>query len=122
LPPIAKFLESKLALALHPKKIMFKPFHEGVDFLGYIALPKYRFIRTKTKRRMFRKIERRIAEYEQGKVSKEKLEQTFRSYLGVLSHANTHRLQEKLLNNFPWSIEMALRFSYSGSKPLNKEV
>lgn len=101
LPAIAEFLENKLALVLHPKKIILRPFHQGVDFLGYVALPKYRFIRTKTKQRIFRKIERRILEYEDGKLSKEKLEQVFQSYLGVLFHANTYQLQEKLLNHFP---------------------
>jgi RNA-directed DNA polymerase len=104
LEPIAKFLESKLLLELHPKKITLRPFHQGIDFLGYVTLPKYRVIRTKTKRRMFRKMERRRVEYQRGVLSKEKLEQTLRSYLGVLSHANTHQLQKEMLNNFPLSI------------------
>ena len=101
LPPIAEFLKSRLALELHPTKVSIKPFHQGVDFLGYIAFPKYRSLRTKTKRRMFRKIKRRLAEYDRGNLSKEELEQTFRSYLGVLSHANAHRLQEEMMNSMP---------------------
>ncbi len=98
LPLIDAFLSEKLTLTLHPKKIIFRPFYQGIDFLGYIALPNYRAIRTKTKRRMFRKIGRRIAEYERGDIPREKLERVFQSYLGVLSHADAHRVQEEMVN------------------------
>jgi RNA-directed DNA polymerase len=101
LPLITEFLQSRLSLTLHPKKIILRPFHQGVDFLGYIALPKYRSIRTKTKQRIFRKIGYRVAEYKRGDLSKDELNQVFQSYLGVLSHANTYKLQKRLLNEFP---------------------
>ena len=53
---IRDFLESKLQLTLHPGKIVLRKWHQGVDFLGYIIFPHYSILRTKTKRRMLKRI------------------------------------------------------------------
>lgn len=98
--PIRSFLTKRLALELHPKKIAIRKFHRGVDFLGYILLPHYRLLRVKTKRRIFRKLKKRVDEYKKGVISKQTLEQSFQSYLGVLSHANSYKLEQKLKNQF----------------------
>ncbi len=98
--PIRSFLSDKLALELHPKKITIRKFHQGVDFLGYILLPHYRLIRTKTKQRIFRKLKERIRECNNGMISKQTLEQSLQSYLGVLSHANTYKFGQELKNQF----------------------
>jgi len=55
-----KFLEDRLKLELHPNKISLRKLPWGVDFVGYIALPHYQVLRTKTKRRIYRKIRERI--------------------------------------------------------------
>ncbi len=101
--PVRTFLSDKLALELHPKKITIRKFHQGVDFLGYVVLPHHRLLRTKTKQRIFRKLEKRIKEYKSGIISKQTLEQSLQSYLGVLSHANTYKLEQELKNQF-WFI------------------
>jgi len=98
--PIHSFLSDKLALELHPKKITIRKFHQGIDFLGYIVLPHHRLLRTKTKQRIFRKLKKRIKEYKKGIINKRTLEQSFQSYLGVLSHANTYKLSNELKNQF----------------------
>jgi RNA-directed DNA polymerase len=98
--PISEFLENELALVLHPNKSILRSICQGVDFLGYTTFPKYRLIRTKTKYRMFKKLEKRMEEYEAGDITKLNFEQSINSYLGVLSHADTHRLREELLNRF----------------------
>lgn len=97
---IQSYLSSELGLELHPKKIIIHKFNQGIDFLGYIILPYYRLLRTKTKNRIFKKLWRRINEYKMGLISKEILEQSLNSYLGVLSHANTYRLSQRLQNQF----------------------
>lgn len=56
IPPFQKFLEERLRLSLHPKKISIRNAAKGIDFLGYVALPHYKVLRTKTKRRIFRKL------------------------------------------------------------------
>lgn len=98
LPRIKEFLEHDLRLKLHPKKVSVRKFHKGVDFLGYIVFPDHRLIRSKTKRRMVRNLGRRIKECRRGEISKSSLEQCLQSYLGVLSHANTHKFSNELGN------------------------
>ncbi|TSA44187.1 RNA-dependent DNA polymerase [bacterium] len=98
--PISKFLQDELALTLHPNKITLRPIRQGADFLGYVIFPKHRLIRAKTKHRIFRKMRERTEEHKLGNISALTLEQSLQSYLGVLSHANTYRLREKLLNQF----------------------
>lgn len=100
LPDIGDFLSQKLALNLHPKKIGIHKFHRGVDFLGYVTFPHHRLVRTKTKRRIVAGLERRIHDYHSGKITKISLEQSFQSYFGVLCHANTQKLSERLKNEF----------------------
>lgn len=97
---IRSFLSSDLKLELHPKKITIRKFNQGIDFLGYIVLTHYRLVRTKTKRRIFKKLRKRINEYKKGVINRQTLEQSFQSYLGVFSHANTYKLNQELKNQF----------------------
>ncbi len=97
LPRISEFLK-RLALDLHPKKITLRPFRQGIDFLGYVAFPHHRLVRTKTRRRMFKKFRIAISRFRAGEISKERLEALLSSYLGVLSHADAIRLAEKMKN------------------------
>lgn len=103
LSTIGAFLRNELFLNLHPKKIILQPFHRGVDFLGYVIFPDHRLVRTKTKKRMFRKMRERAKEYREGMIDKLTFEQSLQSYLGVLSHANTFQLRERMLNGFWFS-------------------
>lgn len=70
----------------------------GIDFLGYIVLPHYILPRTKTRKRIFEKLE--------GKIGKDNFNQSLQSYLGYLKHASSHRLIGKLENQvWFWKIE-----------------
>lgn len=100
IPIIRDFLSDKLCLELHPKKVSIRKFNQGIDFLGYITLPHYRLMRTKTRRRIFKKLENKIEEYVVGLATKQSLGQSLQSYLGTLSHANTYNLSNKLKNQF----------------------
>ena len=77
---IRSFLADHLKLELHPNKLFIKTFASGVDFLGWVHFPDHRVIRTATKRR----IARRISETNQA------------SYLGLLQHGNTQKIQKLL--------------------------
>lgn len=98
LKPISNFLEEKLKLELHPKKIIFRNLYWGIDFLGYVILPHYILPRTKTKRRIFKKIEKTIHSFKKEEIPFETLHQSVQSYLGYLSHANTYKLTNYLKN------------------------
>jgi len=93
---IEAYLKKELKLLMHPKKVTICKYHQGIDFLGYVILPKAIVLRTKTKKRIFRKLKERVKEYRQGKIDEKTLMQSFSSYLGVLSHANGYKLEQKL--------------------------
>ena len=78
---IQNFLENRLQLNLHPKKIVLRKWHQGIDFLGYVIFPYYTILRTKTKRRMFKRANKK----------------NFSSYSGILQHCRSQKLQTKLL-------------------------
>lgn len=85
LPRIETFLWDELRLTLHPDKVFIKTLASGVDFLGWVHFPDHRVVRTTTKRRMYRRLEQT-----------EWNEQSVQSYLGLLSHGNAVKLQERI--------------------------
>ncbi|MFA5736997.1 MAG: reverse transcriptase/maturase family protein [Candidatus Paceibacterota bacterium] len=83
------FLQSYLKLNLHPEKVYIKTLASGVDFLGWVNFPNHRVLRTATKRRMFKRIKEMNGKQE-----------TVQSYLGLFSHGNNFKLQEKVKKFF----------------------
>jgi len=100
LPVMRNFLRDRLALELHPNKVTIRKFIQGIDFLGYVVLPGHISVRTKTRHRMFRKLNERVEQYKKGAIKEETLFGSLRSYMGVLSHADALQLEEELKNNF----------------------
>jgi retron-type reverse transcriptase len=84
-PQIAEFLNEHLKLNLHPDKVFLKSLASGVDFLGWVHFPDHRVLRTVAKRRMFKGVHTK-----KGKV------ETVQSYLGLLSHGNAYKLEQKI--------------------------
>ena len=99
IPELQDFLTKKLGLQLHPHKTIIRKYSQGVDFLGYILFPYHRLVRSTTKRRMLARFSERVDEYANGTISETQLRQVASSYLGVLSHAHTHTLSEKIKND-----------------------
>jgi RNA-directed DNA polymerase len=95
---IEKFLKEKLDLEIHPQKIIIKKWSQGIDFLGYVALPHYTTLRTKTKRRIFKKIKLNEEKLKQGFIIKESFDQSLQSYYGILTHCSGYKLKLKLIN------------------------
>ncbi len=88
IPNISSFLMSELRLTLHPDKLYIKTLASGVDFLGWVHFPDHRVLRTATRRRMMKRIEEGPSE------------ESFSSYLGLLTHGNTYKLKERLLRQY----------------------
>lgn len=88
LPSISSFLQNDLGLELHPNKVIIRKLRQGIDFLGYVTLPHYRVLRTKTERRMMKRVNA-------GNVA---------SYLGLIKHCRGYRtrqaVQQKQLTGF----------------------
>lgn len=97
---IQDFLKTKLRLELHPKKVNITKHIQGIDFLGYVVLPEYIKLRTKTKRKIPNKIQEMVNRYKQGKITELTLYSSLQSYLGVLSHANAYKLSQEIQNKF----------------------
>ncbi|MBI2074759.1 MAG: hypothetical protein HYT83_02885 [Candidatus Levybacteria bacterium] len=83
-------MSNELKLELHPNKVTFRKLEWGIDFLGYVVLPYYTVPRTKTKRRIFKKIKE--------KVCLENFNQSLQSYLGYLGYANSFKIAQELKN------------------------
>lgn len=96
IPLISNFLKIKLKLELHPNKIIIKKYNQGIDFLGYVSFPHYRILRTRTKERMFKKINRRREKLKDNLISEESFNQTVQSYLGTLKHCNGWKIERKI--------------------------
>ena len=78
---ISDFLERKLKLSFHQDKILFRKYRQGIDFLGYVIRPYCINLRTKTKKRILRRIN----------------ENNRASYLGVLKHCNGYKTKLMIL-------------------------
>jgi len=97
-PVLNSFLHNQLRLTLHPHKTSIRKFSQGIDFLGYVVFPTHRLVRSKTRQRIIRNIRHKLDEYRNGKIVEKKLLQTMQSYRGVLSHADTFELGQKIEN------------------------
>ena len=78
--PIKKYLGDSLRLEVHPNKIYIQTVTSGLNFLGYVSFADHRILRTKTKKRMFKKIS----------------EDNSPSYSGLLEYCNSYKLQSAL--------------------------
>ena len=101
--PIRGFLQDTLHLRLHPKKISLKKFTQGIDFLGYVLFPHYTRVRTKTKKRLKKRLQKTHEHYVSGHIAPTALNQCLQSYLGVLSHADEFTLSSHLKNSYSLS-------------------
>ena len=79
---IDDFLRDRLRMQLHPNKVHIRTWNQGVDFLGYIALPYATILRPSTERRALRNVNIDNAS----------------SYLGLCKHADAY-LIEKMIRN-----------------------
>lgn len=93
---IKRFLGQDLRLCLHEKKITIRKYRQGIDFLGYVVRPHYKILRTKTKRRIFKKLTKGKYLLERGDLSQESFAQSLQSYLGVLKHCKGFKIKRKI--------------------------
>ncbi|HXF44164.1 MAG TPA: reverse transcriptase/maturase family protein [Candidatus Paceibacterota bacterium] len=96
-PKIDNFLKLRLNLEIHKNKIIVRKCGQGIDFLGYVILPHYRVLRTKTKRRVFKKIVKGKSDLEKQLISEESFNFSLQSYLGILKHCEGFKLRKRLL-------------------------
>lgn len=92
IPCIRDFLKQRLALGLHPEKIVLQHVSKGIDFLGYFIKPTHVLVRQKVVRRFKDKLRRHqdnVGFLSVGDIP------MIRSYLGHFGHANSYKLRNK---------------------------
>jgi len=96
IPMIRDFLRQELKLDLHPKKVKIIKLHRGVDFLGYVTFSRHLILRTKTKKRMLKKLKVKKQQLDDGTITPEAFNQSLQSYLGILKHCSGHKIRQNL--------------------------
>ncbi|MFA6365344.1 MAG: reverse transcriptase/maturase family protein [Candidatus Paceibacterota bacterium] len=86
--PLKEFLGNELKLQLHEDKIAIETVCSGVDFLGWVHFFDHRVLRGTTRRRMLNRIRNNP------------MPESLNSYLGLLKHGNTKKLENKLLTEY----------------------
>lgn len=95
---ISNFLRKKLKLFFHSNKVEIRKFSRNIDFLGYVILPHYVVLRTKTKKRIFKKISKKCEDLKNKKISEKSFNQSLQSYLGILKHCKGYDIVKKVKN------------------------
>lgn len=94
---IKDFLKNNLALDLHDGKTKIKKFGQGIDFCGYVSLPHYCRLRTKTALRMIKKSNKNFVSYLSGQNDGKKAAQSLSSYFAMIKHCCGRYLLNRLL-------------------------
>ncbi|MFA6227358.1 MAG: reverse transcriptase domain-containing protein [Candidatus Paceibacterota bacterium] len=93
---IQDFFREKLLVELHPRKISLRKIISGTDFLGYVSLPHYRVLRTKTKKRVLNKLVKLKEDFDKGLVDEKYFKQAVQSYLGMLKYCNGEGIKRQI--------------------------
>jgi hypothetical protein len=96
IPVLFDFLQDRLCLELHPNKIVLRKLRQSIDFLGLVSLPYYCVLRTRTKKRMLRKIEKTKRLFQAEQISEAKFQQILSSYRGTLTHCKGIKISQKI--------------------------
>lgn len=88
IPRIQEFLGDVLQLSLHEDKMLIGTVASGVDFLGWVNFADHRVLRTRTKKRMLRRIKKKPEEA------------TLQSYLGLTRHGQAQHLRQQAFTEF----------------------
>jgi len=87
------FLIKKLRLELHPEKSKIISLSRGIDFVGFRNYWCFRIVRKRSIRKMLLKIN----DYEAGKISKEKLLESFNGWNAYAKWANSFVLKQEFV-------------------------
>jgi retron-type reverse transcriptase len=77
---INSFLKTQLCMEMHPKKTTIRTWEQGIDLLGYVLMPNATVLRTKTVKRILKRV----------------THQNLPSYTGLCKHADAYELERLL--------------------------
>lgn len=97
---ILNFLQIKLQLTLHPKKVHLQHFNKGVQFLGTYIKPYRIYIAKRTKGNFYNAIKNQNDVVRLNKPSKNEINyflSVMNSYLGIMKHYDTFKLRKRMV-------------------------
>ena len=97
---IKKYLKN-LRLELHPDKSEIYPLRNGITFLGYRIFYNYKLLRKRNINHFLNKLRENIRLYQEGLISREKLEGFLQGWFGYSKFANTFKLMQKITELIP---------------------
>lgn len=101
-PKLKEFMQKKLHLTLHPRKIYLQHYSKGVKFIGAVIKPGRVYIGNRTKGSLYQKMKEFNALAERDKNYAEKAEHfvaSINSYLGFMIHYSTFNIRHKMIWN-----------------------
>ena len=113
---IDTFCENTLALQLHPDKSRILQLQNGVDFLGFRLYSHHKRIKKKNVKRFERKFLRFREEYHVGKITREKVVESFEGWLAHTAHADTFKYRKHLTRQFNTFFPLNLPVPFHHSK------
>ena len=96
---IKEFLDEKLLLRLHPKKVKIFPTYKGVDFLGYLIFGNYRLLRKSTIKRFMKRTKKYQKKLDEGFMSQEKFDNSLQSWNAYAEFGSSWKIRKKLEEN-----------------------
>ncbi len=124
IPLIKEFLNNKLKLELHPKKIYFQHHKKGAEFLGILIKPWRCYITSRIKGNLYETTETINRSFSRGrldKCEKQKILSQVNSYMGVMIHADSYKLRKVFLSRIKWKFWGYFRTTESLSKIILKK-
>lgn len=105
-PKLRAFMQEKLGLTLHPKKVYLQHYTKGVKFIGAVVKPYREYIANRTKGNLYEKIDKFNqdikADYKAAGRQLDDVVSSINSYLGFMVHYKTFNIRKKMLEK-KWS-------------------
>jgi len=93
---IQTFLSESLFLKLEERKTQINTLSFGVDFAGYVCFKRFARVRTRNYRRFVEKFKVKLSAYLSEELSFKKVQASFVSYGGHLSHTDSNKIKERI--------------------------
>lgn len=93
---ITKFLHDELYLTINPRKVRLYPTRVGVDFVGYVIYHDHIRLRGSSVRRFKKRYRKQLRAVRDGRLSVEKMRESFAAWSAHAKHANATGLIQQL--------------------------
>jgi len=83
-------------IELHSNKVSIRKINSGIDFLSYVCLPHRKILRTRTKRRILKKVEEIMNSFDRGIINEKVFSSKINSYFGIIKHCKGEKIKEQI--------------------------